>query len=46
VAAALVLAAIALGVFLLRPARALSVAGELAAAPDVEAEPAYLEEAA
>jgi MFS family permease len=46
VAAVLVLAAIAIGVFLLRPARTLHVVGESSPAPGVEAEPAYLEEAA
>ena len=46
VATALVLAAIGLGVFLLRPAGTVQAVGELAPAPAVEPEPAYLEEAA
>jgi MFS family permease len=47
VAAALVLAAIALGVFLLRPPQTLHAVGEPTDAAEVEVEPAaYLEEAA
>jgi EmrB/QacA subfamily drug resistance transporter len=46
IAAALVLAAIALGVLLLRPQATLHAVGDPMPEPEVEAEPAYLEEAA